>query len=53
MREEAVRRRLDRLQVADAVDAATAAADDPQEASDFAVLLDSCQVSRFSRAIRE
>lgn len=32
MREEAVRRRLDRLQFADAVDAATAAADDPLEA---------------------
>ena len=31
MREEAVRRRLDRLQFADAVDAATAAADDPLE----------------------
>ena len=31
MREEAVRRRLDRLQFAGAVDAATAAADDPLE----------------------
>jgi hypothetical protein len=33
MREEALRRRLDRLKVADAIDAATAAADDPQEAT--------------------
>lgn len=31
MREEAARRRLDRLNAADAVDAATAASDDAQE----------------------
>jgi hypothetical protein len=41
MREEAVRRRLDRLHFADAVDAATAAADDPLEVNNTTFLVHS------------